>query len=269
MEENKNLENENLEENYSENKEVNNENSVNNSEKENSVESENAASSKVEENTNGSSKKIQSELKKQTKDTFNTAKEQMKNINFKEEASAGKNLIIRLFKEPVDVIKEVVKDENNKFFKTSIIFVAVWIIVVLLDSIIFFCSSKSADFDFWYTLKRILSPILQIVAMTLIIFLLNMKEKKSFTNIITPVVIAKIPLIFASVIDLLGFIGIRMSDIITPVNGILECLSIVLGYFVVKDITDSDDKNAFVMYAKVIGLYYLVYFVLSFAGISI
>ncbi len=270
MDENKKFEDGELKGNFTENEDINNNDTVNNTESESNVKSENVESSKVEENTNDSRKKVQSELKKQTMDTFNAAKEQMKNINFKEEASAGKNLIVRLFKEPLEVIKETVKDENNRFLKTSILFVAVWLIVILIDRILFYNSLKYTDFNFLATLKGMLSPILQIAAMTLLIYFLNKKKDKSITNIITPVVISKIPLIFSAVIFLLSYISDSMSYIISPISKILSVVSIILGYFVIKYVTDSDEDNdSFMMYIKVIGLYYAVYFILSFMGIYI
>ena len=56
------------------------------------------------------------ELKQETVNTFNQAKEQMKNINLKEEAEIGKGLLKKLWKNPVETIKEVVSDNENKCF---------------------------------------------------------------------------------------------------------------------------------------------------------
>ena len=57
------------------------------------------------------------ELKKQAAETLKATKEQMKNINFKEEAQKGKGLIRKLATKPIETIKEVVQDNKNQFYK--------------------------------------------------------------------------------------------------------------------------------------------------------
>ena len=52
--------------------------------------------------------------------TFNEAKEKMKNIDFKAEAETGKSLLKKLVKNPFEAIEEIAQDSENNFFKTSI-----------------------------------------------------------------------------------------------------------------------------------------------------
>ena len=75
-------------------------------------------------------------IKNEAKETFKQAKEQMKDINFKEEAKKGKGLIGKLFKNPIGAIKEVIQDKEYKVFKTALLIVALWVVIVLVDYIL-------------------------------------------------------------------------------------------------------------------------------------
>ena len=82
--------------------------------------------------------KQERELKKEATDTLNETKEQIKNMNIKEEAQKGKGLVGKLLKNPIGTIKEMVKDEKNQFYKTAILVVCIWIVIVLLKDILSF-----------------------------------------------------------------------------------------------------------------------------------
>ena len=209
-------------------------------------------------------------LKKETVNVINEAKEQMKNINIKEEAERSKGLIKNLWKEPIKTIKEIVQDEENKTFKTALFIIAIWVVTVLVRRIIFYATSKYFSFDFLETLKIIIVPILKILVMVGAIYFVNKKAKKSVSRIITIVSIAKIPAVITSILSFLTLISSKISNILSPINSILSIVSMILMFFTVKFITEEDDDTeAFKKFVLVQVIYYVAAFVLSFLEISI
>ena len=121
------------------------------------------------------------EVKQETVKTFNEAKEKMKNINFKEEAEAGKGLLKKLWKNPVETIKEIAADTENKTFKIALLLVAVWAVIELVNMILYYAASPYADFEFLPTLKVTLEPVLRVLAMTLAVYIVNNRAKTSIS----------------------------------------------------------------------------------------
>ena len=115
------------------------------------------------------------------------AKEQMKNINFKEEAEAGKGLLKKLWKNPIETIKEIAEDKENKTFKTALLVVAVWAVIALINRILYYATSPYADFEFLPTLKVTLAPVLRVMAMTFALYFVNNRAKTSISKVLTSV----------------------------------------------------------------------------------
>lgn len=212
------------------------------------------------------------EIKNEAKETFKQAKEQMKDINFKEEAKKGKGLIGKLFKDPIGAIKEVAQDKENKVFKTALLIVALWLVIVLVDYILDCIVYKYIKFNVLTLIKNVLGPILKVLIPAAIIYMLN-KDKESKTTMptaISAVALVKIPLIISAVLSLLTMISSGMHYIISPVRGFLGVISTVLMFFVVKEMfNEKENEQAIKTFAKVMAIYYICYFVLSFLGISI
>ena len=133
-----------------------------------------------ETNNTSTGEKVSTEndLKNDTLNSFNEAKEQMKNINFKKEAEVGKGLLKKIWKDPIGAIEENVKDEKNEFYKTALLLIAVWAIIVFLKQMTYYATSKVSTFNLLRTIKVVASPICQILAMTFSIYILNKKSKK-------------------------------------------------------------------------------------------
>lgn len=210
------------------------------------------------------------ELKQETVNTFNQAKEQMKNINLKEEAEIGKGLLKKLWKNPVETIKEVVNDNENKVFKTALILVGVWAIVELLKMILMFSMSEYADFEFLPTLKVTVAPILKVIAMALALYFVNNRVKDSITKSLTSVTIAHVPGIIASIIGIISLFAVEAIKIISPIISILNIITAILMYFTVKAYAkEENEENAVKKFILVQAVFYLIRFVISYLGISI
>ena len=174
-------------------------------------------------------------IKNEAKETFKQAKEQMKDINFKEEAKKGKGLIGKLFKDPIGAIKEVIQDKEYKVFKTALLIVALWIVIVLVDYILDCIVYKYIKFNILTLIKNVLGPVAKVL-----------------------------------VLSLLTMISSGMYYIINPLKGFLGVISTVLMFFVVKEMfNEKENEQAIKTFAKVMAIYYICYFVLSFLGISI
>ncbi len=214
--------------------------------------------------------KQETDLKQETVKTFNEAKEQMKNINLKQEAEVGKGLLKKLWKNPIETIKEIADDKENKTFKTALLLVAVWAIIELIDKILYYAMSKYADFEFLPTLKATVAPILRVIAITLALYFVNNRAKDSISKVFTSVTVAYIPLIISSLLWLLNHISTKMYTLLSPVAGLLRVVSIILMYYTVKEFVKKDsEENALKEFVKVEAIFYVIVFAISFLGISL
>lgn len=214
--------------------------------------------------------KQESELKREAADTLNQTKEQIKNMNFKEEAQKGKGLIGKLFKDPTGTIKEVVKDDKNHFYKTALLIVGIWVAIVLLKEILSCIVYEYHEFNFLTTIKLVVSPILKVLGLAIIIHMLNKQNKQPLTKSITAVAIAKIPVIIAACLGFLTYISYNVTYVTSPIASLLSIISTVLTFFVVKEMFNEEESDkALITFVKVEAIYYLVVFVFSFLGIAL
>ena len=211
------------------------------------------------------------ELKNETADTVKQVKENMKNVNVKEEAKAAKGFIGEMIKDPLGKINEIANDESNKYFKTAIVLVIVWMIAALLGAISFkYFSFRSLGSTLLGYIKTILAPLVSVVAMAVVIFLLNKKSKKSLITVLTTVVTVKLPVIIAKVISLLTIISLNISSITSKISSLASIISTVFMYFAVRDLFNEENENsAFKKFFIVETIYVVVAFVVSLLDISI
>ena len=208
-------------------------------------------------------------FKKKTANEINEAKEQMKNINIKEEAQKGKNLFIKLLKQPINTIKEIAQEDENKTFKTAILLVIIWAASELIRQLIYYISSKYSSFNLLTTLKVTIAPILRVIAMTLSMYIFNKNARKSLSKVLTSVVIANIPSVIASLVTYLNYISSKATSLTSPIRSLLSVITTALIYVTIKALFDKeDDEEAVKAFVKVEAVYYLIAFIISFLGIS-
>lgn len=220
------------------------------------------------------------EVKKEAKSTFSQVKSTIRNTNFKKDANEAKGFFIKFFKNPLQEIDTVAHSKKNEFLKIAIIILVIWLISALLGSIIdivqaytrmssyysdfgnFFKNSVSNIFDI---LTSVAAPLLSLVVLTLTIYFLQKSEKKSFVNIASTVLVAKIPVVIGSVFSLL-----EVSKVTSPFSSFCNVISSVLLYFAVKYLFDQkDDKTSIIKFAIVMAIYYVAGIIISLFGISI
>lgn len=211
------------------------------------------------------------ELKKETADAVNQVRETIKNVDVKNDAREATGFATSMFKDPFGTIKTILDDSSNKHFKTAIIFVAIWTIVVFIKALSIKYWSFNALFRNVLSLvKTIIAPALGIVVLSGVIYFVNKKNKKSLVTIMTAVTTAKIPVIVAAVINLLTIFASSASKITTPISRICSAISIVLTYFTVKNVLgEEDNTSAFRKFVIVEAIYYVAYILISFLEIYI
>ena len=240
---------------------------------------------KVEETKSESNEEIKTEnaeetknenveaVKNEAKETIKQVKEQMKDVNFKEEAQATKGFVTAIIKEPLEKIKEIANDPSNRFFKTALIILIIWTIAFFFNTISF-TALKYATFGkgLWMVVRSIITPAVAVACLSLIIFVLNQKSenKKSLITIITTITTTYIPVIAASILSLLTLISSEVIRVTSRVGSLATVLSAVMLYFAVKAIFNiEDNKKAFIKFVVVYGIYMIASLVLSFIQISI
>ena len=216
---------------------------------------------------------VGNDIKQETVNTFNEAKEKMKNIDFKAEAETGKGLLKKLIKNPFEAIKETAQDSENNFFKTAILLVAIWAIIAFVKQLLYYITSKYAKFsgeNILSLIKITIAPICRILALTLSVYIVNKKSKRSFITIITTMTVAKIPVIISSLLGFLTYISYKVTSITNPIGSLLSVISTVLVYFAVKFLSNEEnDSDALKSFIKVEAIYYIICFALSFLEINI
>ena len=212
-------------------------------------------------------------LKNETVETAKKVKESVKGTNIKEETKATKGFIVEMFKNPLEKIKEVANDNSAKFFKTAIFLIIVWTIIVFISSCystIYYWRFSRVFSKILSVLKDILAPAIGIIVYSLIVLVLNKKNKKSLTTTISTITITQLPLIISSLVSLLTIISSNISTITIPFSKLCSVVAVVLGYFGFKNLFGEDDDKAFIKkYVLIQLIYYVAYIVIKLLGIYI
>lgn len=224
------------------------------------------------EEKNNENKINTEEIKSETVNTVNQVKETIKKVDMKKDTLETKGFIKELFVDPLGKIKSIADDKENKFFKNALIIVIIWMAAILIKQV-FGTTSLWKYYGFKNLINIILTtiaPAVGIVVMSGIVMIMNKENKKSLTHLITCMTTARMPLAIAAVVNLLTVISSSMSAFTTPISKLCNVVSIVLTYFVTKNIFAETENSKFIKkFVMVEAIYYIAYFVLSFLGIYI
>lgn len=212
-------------------------------------------------------------LKNETVETAKKIKESVKGTNIKEETKATKGFIIEMFKNPLEKIKEVANDNSSKYFKMALILIIVWTIVVFIESTystIYLWGFSRVFSKILSVLKEILAPAIGIIVYSLIVLLMNKKNKKSLTDIISTITITQLPLLISSLVSLLTIISSNISIITIPFAKLCSAITVILGYFGFKALFGEEEDTKFIKkYVLIQAIYYIAYIVIKLLGIYI
>lgn len=212
-------------------------------------------------------------LKNETVETAKKVKETIKGTNIKEETKTTKNFIVDMFKNPLEKIKEVASDDTNKFFKTAIILVIAWVILIFVGSTystIYYWGFARVFRNILTVLKNILAPAIGILVYSIIVLILNKKNKKSLTTIISTVTITQLPLMISTLASLLTIISSNISLVTKPFASLCSTVATILGYFGFKNLFGEEGSKTFIKkYVLIQAMYYVVYIIIGLLGIYI
>lgn len=210
-------------------------------------------------------------------ETVSEVKEATKNTNSKESVSMAKNFVKNIFTKPYSEIEKVTSN-HKPFLIIAIIILAVWVVAELIDGIISVTNMYSLGS--YYTLEgfmrnsvssvftiisSILIPIIIVALLSGIIYLFMKDKKKNFLSVVIAVVIAKFPIVVASIISLLSSVSSEVSKITNAFSSFCGVLSTILLYFVIKLLYKEDDDNKVIIkFIITMAIYYGIALVLSF-----
>jgi len=187
--------------------------------------------------------------------------------------SDEKGFIIEMFKNPLAKMQQIVNKNTGKFLTYAIIILIVWVVAELVN--------KGFSFSHIWRYSNIgsalvstiltgITPIISVLVMSVIIFIISKNDKKKLTSIITVVIAASIPLVIASVVQLLTIYSTQVSLLTTPFSKLCNIISTILMYFAIKSVFGSEkDSNFIKKFILIESLYYVVYIILALLNIYI
>ncbi len=213
------------------------------------------------------------EILKETSETINEVKDQVKGTFKKEEiknsAKETKNFISGMFKNPVGELKNIAEDSSNATFKYAIILIIIWIVAVAILKI-YNLSTWNIFRNVLLLIKAMLAPVLSILVLAVTLLVLNKKKGKSLITLISVVTATKLPIVIASVVNLLRLISSRITTITSPFSAFCTVLSAVLLYFGAKFVFEEEDDKEFIKtFAIIEGIFYIAYIVIGLLEIYI
>ena len=207
-------------------------------------------------------------IKNETKDTVNKVKETIKSTDFKKDANETTGFVKDMFFNPFEAVKRAADEEN--IIGKVIILMIVFIVANVIKTIIRLPSVGFFDFgiNFIKLLLSIISPIITVIVPALVILVFNRENKKSLLTIISTVVVAKIPLIFNTILAIISSLISELSIITSPINATLTAVSTILLYFGYKELANKEEKGSTILtFALIILISEAILVLLSRIGI--
>lgn len=230
----------------------------------------------MEENEKKETVVNKEEIKQETVKTAKEVKETIKNVDIKKDAKETTGFITEMIKKPLVRLKEIAGDDSHKDFKYAIVLVIVWIIAVGIVHLVRGYYSIDSFFSYGFTknllrlIKTMIAPLLGIVIMSVIVFIINKDNKKSFVTVLTSITAAQIPVIVASILNLLYIISASISKLLTPFTVFCSVISTIFTFFAIKALCGEEDNSKFLKTFIIIqAIYYVAYLVISYLEIYI
>ena len=219
-------------------------------------------------------KKINTEeLKAEATNTVNQVKDTIKKVDIKKDSIETKGFVVDIFKDPLGKIQEIVTKDTAKYLTYALIILAIWVIAVVVSK----CFTYSHVFKYTKigsAIKEILltgiAPIVSVLVMSIIAFIMNRKNKKQLTTVMTVVMVASLPIAIAAVVGLLTVISSKISMVTVPFARLCNVTSVVLMYFALKALFNEEKNSDFIKkFVFVETIYYACYIVLSLINVYI
>lgn len=221
------------------------------------------------------------DIKKQTSETVNQVKDTIKNVDLKKDSKEARGFFSSFFKDPLGEVKKATSSTDNKFIKIAIVVLVIWIATILISNILSTASTylfnNIGSFSYFFNhlfrnilnlVKDLIAPVITILVLSGLVYGFKKVKNRSFLTIASTILIAKIPVVAATVLNLLTIFSIHFSKITIAFSGFCSILSTVLLFFTIKDLSEEDKNNSyFWKFALIMGIFYIVKFIFSYLGI--
>lgn len=192
------------------------------------------------------------ELKNETKETVNQVKDSFKNVDINKEAKETKGFVKEILVAPFEKLEKIAKGEDDAFKKAIVLLVINILATVVVALIsIFKYSYGSIGSKFWNLIESAISPVLGIIVPAIIILIMNKANKKPLTTIIATLVVADLPSILASVIDIIEAILPKIYLVSSPISSTLLAISTILTFFGMRTLFGEGKENFLMKFAGI------------------
>ena len=178
---------------------------------------------------------------------------------------------------------EKICNNPKSFLKIAIAIIIVWVVIECIGGIIDIFNSFSYSYysnvfsyfmnsfsDMFKVVKAILIPAIIVALLSGIIYLVMKTKKKNYLTVLIAVIVAKIPVVLASILSLLSGISSEVYKITASFSGFCNIISTVLIYFAIKALcSEKDDNKVAKTFLIVMAIYYGIALVLKFFNLYI
>lgn len=234
-----------------------------------------------ENNTKEEKNNSSEEIKKEAEKTIKEVKETIKNTDLKKETKAAKDFLKDFFKNPIEGIKKSTSDSKNKFLKIAILILFVWIISIFMKDIVYIISDslfgrftniqyliKYIFSNLLDIIKDLIAPVISVGVLAGLVYAFKKNKNKSFLNITSTILIAKIPVVIASITSLLTIIDTQILKITSLFTNFCSIISTILLFFAIKEILEEkENEKYFWKFTLIIGIFYIAKLIFSYLGI--
>lgn len=200
------------------------------------------------------------ELKNEAKDTVNQVKDTIKNVDINKEAKETKGFLKGMLVEPFGTVERVARGEEE-VFKRAVVLVIIHMVAAFIVAVFGYNYGGILN-----KLKQIIfttiSPAIAILVPTILIMLMNKNNKKSATTIISTLVVASVPAILVTVIDVLEKILGNIYLITSPISTALSTIAILLAFVGMKNLFGEEKENFLPKFALIEFVTALVLYIL-------
>jgi len=210
------------------------------------------------------------ELKTEASNTVNQVKNTIKKVDIKKDSIETKGFILDMFKDPLGKIKDIAAENSGKYLTYSIIILVIWIVSKLIYICFNFSNIWNLGENFITIIKTAIQPALIVLTMSIILFVMNQKNKKSLTTVLTVVIVANIPIVLSSIVDILRIVSSEIRIVANPFSSLCKLISVILMYFAAKSLFKEDEDSKFIRKFVIIQvIYFTAYILFSLLGIYI
>jgi cytochrome bd-type quinol oxidase subunit 2 len=200
------------------------------------------------------------DLKNETKETVNQVKDSFKNVDINKEAKETKGFVKEKLVAPFEGVEKIAKGEEDAF-KKAIMLLVINVASALIVSLIGFFKYNygSIGNKLWNLVESALYPILAVLVPAILILIMNKNNKKPLTTILSTLIVAEIPSIVASIIDIIETIFPKIYLISSPISTTLYAVTVILTFFGMKTLFGEEKEN-FIM--KFVGIKFITALIL-------